>query len=153
MSAHAHAERVPPRTHAHDRTRSKLLAAAAEAFAEGGYYGTGRLFEELSRWGLRFVEFDQTGPPPDGVDLIWLEVPSDQPEKAKPLALGAAVIWFCEFVMAVSTTGAFTSCELTVSCEPGTFESTTMECLSIGKLKLAVALTPSWSTAVAWNSR
>ena len=40
MSAHAHAERVPPRTHAHDRTRSKLLAAAAEAFAEGGYYGT-----------------------------------------------------------------------------------------------------------------
>ena len=29
------------------------------------------------RWGLRFVEFDQTGAPPEGVDLIWLEAPSN----------------------------------------------------------------------------
>src|SRR5690242_1992969 len=43
------------------------------ALAEGCYYGTSLLFRELERWGLRFVEFDQTGPPPDGVDLIWLE--------------------------------------------------------------------------------
>src|SRR5256886_16496085 len=28
-----------------------------------------------SRWGLRVVEFDQTGPPPGDVDLIWLEAP------------------------------------------------------------------------------
>jgi cystathionine gamma-synthase len=47
------------------------------ALAEGGYYGTGILMSELGRWGLRHVEFDQTGPPPDGVDLIWLEAPSN----------------------------------------------------------------------------
>jgi cystathionine gamma-synthase len=32
---------------------------------------------ELERWGLRFVEFDQTGAVPDDVDLIWLEAPSN----------------------------------------------------------------------------
>jgi len=47
------------------------------ALAEGGYYGTSRLFETLERWGVRYVEFDQTGPPPDGVDLVWLEAPSN----------------------------------------------------------------------------
>jgi cystathionine gamma-synthase len=47
------------------------------ALAEGGYYGTGVTFRELGRWGLRVVEFDQTGPPPEGVDLIWLEAPSN----------------------------------------------------------------------------
>src|SRR2546421_10871147 len=33
------------------------------ALAEGAYYGTGKTFEMLGRWGLRVVEFDQTGPP------------------------------------------------------------------------------------------
>ena len=47
------------------------------ALAEGCYYGTPLLFEALGRWGLRYVEFDQTGPPPDDVDLIWLEAPSN----------------------------------------------------------------------------
>src|SRR5262249_18417907 len=47
------------------------------ALAEGVYYGTGVIMDELGRWGLRHVEFDQTGPPPDGVDLIWLEAPSN----------------------------------------------------------------------------
>jgi cystathionine gamma-synthase len=47
------------------------------ALAEGGYYGTSVLFEALGRWGLRFVEFDQTGAPPEGVDLVWLEAPSN----------------------------------------------------------------------------
>jgi cystathionine gamma-synthase len=47
------------------------------ALAEGCYYGTSILFRELERWGLRFVEFDQTGPAPDGVSLIWLEAPSN----------------------------------------------------------------------------
>jgi cystathionine gamma-synthase len=47
------------------------------ALAEGAYYGTGRLLDELSRWGLRHVEFDQTGPPPAGVDLVWVEAPSN----------------------------------------------------------------------------
>src|SRR4051794_6121069 len=35
------------------------------ALAEGGYFGTGKTFEALGRWGLRVVEFDQTGPPPE----------------------------------------------------------------------------------------
>ena len=47
------------------------------AVAEGCYYGTPTLFRELERWGLRHVEFDQTGPPPDGVELVWLEAPSN----------------------------------------------------------------------------
>ncbi|MGZ4319987.1 MAG: PLP-dependent transferase, partial [Gaiellaceae bacterium] len=47
------------------------------AHAEGAYYGTALLFEELGRWGIRHVEFDQTGPPPEGADLIWLEAPSN----------------------------------------------------------------------------
>jgi cystathionine gamma-synthase len=47
------------------------------AIAEGAYYGTSRLFAELGRWGLRHVEFDQTGPPPKGADLVWLEAPSN----------------------------------------------------------------------------
>jgi len=47
------------------------------ALAEGAYFGTLVAFKEFERWGLRVVEFDQTGPPPDGVDLIWLEAPSN----------------------------------------------------------------------------
>jgi cystathionine gamma-synthase len=47
------------------------------ALAEGGYFGTAGTFRELGRWGLRHVEFDQTGPPPDGVQLVWLEAPSN----------------------------------------------------------------------------
>ena len=47
------------------------------ALAEGGYYGTGVLFDALQRWGVRHVEFDQTGPPPEGADLVWLEAPSN----------------------------------------------------------------------------
>ena len=47
------------------------------AVAEGCYYGTPTLFRELERWGLEHVEFDQTGPPPDGVQLVWLEAPSN----------------------------------------------------------------------------
>lgn len=54
-----------------------LSAGETIALAEGAYYGTGVLFRELERWGLRFVEFDQTGPPPDGVQLVWLEAPSN----------------------------------------------------------------------------
>ena len=49
----------------------------AVAIAEGGYYGTGVMLDELARWGIEKVEFDQTGAPPDGVDLVWLEAPSN----------------------------------------------------------------------------
>jgi cystathionine gamma-synthase len=58
-----------------------LLALAAPgrtvALAEGAYYGTSALLRTLERWGLRFLEFDQTGPPPAGADLVWLEAPSN----------------------------------------------------------------------------
>jgi cystathionine gamma-synthase len=47
------------------------------ALAEGAYYGTGVLLEELQRWGVQHVEFDQTGPPPENADLVWLEAPSN----------------------------------------------------------------------------
>ena len=46
------------------------------ALAEGCYFGTGVNFKTLERWGLHTVEFDQTGPPPQGVQLVWLEAPS-----------------------------------------------------------------------------
>lgn len=47
------------------------------ALAEGCYYGTGLTFEALAHWGLDVVEFDQTGSPPAGAQLVWLEAPSN----------------------------------------------------------------------------
>lgn len=47
------------------------------ALAEGAYYGTSGLLRALARWGVRVVEFDQTGPPPAQADLVWLEAPSN----------------------------------------------------------------------------
>jgi cystathionine gamma-synthase len=47
------------------------------ALAQDAYYGTGVLFGELERWGLRHVLFDQTGPPPAEADLVWIEAPSN----------------------------------------------------------------------------
>jgi cystathionine gamma-synthase len=54
-----------------------LEPGATIALAEGAYFGTAKLFEALAPWGLKAVEFDQTGPPPDGVQLVWLEAPSN----------------------------------------------------------------------------
>jgi cystathionine gamma-synthase len=54
-----------------------LRPSGTVALAEGAYYGTGVLFEYMRAWGLRFVEFDQTGPPPNDVDLVWLEAPAN----------------------------------------------------------------------------
>ncbi len=47
------------------------------AVTQDAYYGTPVLMRMLERWGLRMVEFDQTGPPPDRADLIWVEAPSN----------------------------------------------------------------------------
>jgi len=47
------------------------------ALARDAYYGTGVLLTELERWGLEHVLFDQTGPPPSGADLVWIEAPSN----------------------------------------------------------------------------
>ena len=60
------------------------------ALAEGCYFGTGVIFSTLARWGLRHVEFDQTGPPPDDVDLVWLEAPSNPFLTMPDLAAAAA---------------------------------------------------------------
>jgi cystathionine gamma-synthase len=73
-----------------------LEPGATIALAEGAYYGTGRLFSELERWGLQHVEFDQAGSPPDAVDLVWLEAPSNpfltMPDFAAATAAGAPVV-------------------------------------------------------------
>ena len=55
----------------------ELEPGATIALAEGAYFGTGALFSLLERWGLRFVEYDQTTPPPAAADLVWLEAPSN----------------------------------------------------------------------------
>jgi cystathionine gamma-synthase len=47
------------------------------ALAAGAYYGTGVTFSALHKWGLKHVEFDQTGAPPEDVQLVWLEAPSN----------------------------------------------------------------------------
>jgi cystathionine beta-lyase/cystathionine gamma-synthase len=56
---------------------SQLKPGDTIALAEGCYFGTGVTFQAFERWGLRYVEFDQTGPPPEGVQLVWLEAPSN----------------------------------------------------------------------------
>jgi cystathionine gamma-synthase len=56
---------------------SLLSPGKTVALAEGCYYGTGVMLDELARWDVRSVEFDQTGPPPDGADLVWLEAPTN----------------------------------------------------------------------------
>lgn len=56
---------------------SLLKPGDTVALAAGAYYGTGVTFKTLARWGLEHVEFDQTGAPPDGVQLVWLEAPSN----------------------------------------------------------------------------
>jgi cystathionine gamma-synthase len=47
------------------------------ALAEGAYFGTSVLLRSLERWGLAFVEYDQTGPPPGGADIVWVEAPAN----------------------------------------------------------------------------
>ena len=54
-----------------------LSSGKTIALADDAYFGTGVLFRELERWGLQTVEFDQTGAPPDAVDLVWVEAPSN----------------------------------------------------------------------------
>jgi len=56
---------------------SLLEPGATIALARGGYYGTGLAFGALAGWGLQVVEFDQTGVAPEGVQLVWLEAPTN----------------------------------------------------------------------------
>ncbi|MDQ3992527.1 MAG: PLP-dependent transferase [Actinomycetota bacterium] len=54
-----------------------LEPGATVALARGCYYGTALLLGLLERWGVHYVEFDQTASPPGDVDLVWLEAPSN----------------------------------------------------------------------------
>jgi cystathionine gamma-synthase len=47
------------------------------ALGQGCYYGTTKLFELLAPWGVRFVEYDQSRPPPPDADLVWVEIPGN----------------------------------------------------------------------------
>jgi cystathionine gamma-synthase len=47
------------------------------AIAGDAYYGTIGTLELLRRWGVEHVPFDQTGPPPESADLVWVESPSN----------------------------------------------------------------------------
>jgi cystathionine gamma-synthase len=47
------------------------------ALAEGAYFGTGVTFAQFAPWGLNFVEYDQTGPPPADADVVWVESPAN----------------------------------------------------------------------------
>jgi cystathionine gamma-synthase len=66
------------------------------ALVRGGYYGTGVTFAALASWGLQVVEFDQTGPPPEEVQLVWVEAPSNpfltMPDLQAATAHGAPVV-------------------------------------------------------------
>jgi cystathionine gamma-synthase len=66
------------------------------ALGAGCYFGTGVTFGALAKWGLDYVEFDQTGPPPDGVQLVWVEAPSNpyltMPDLAAAVAHPAPVV-------------------------------------------------------------
>ena len=73
-----------------------LRAGGTIAVAEGAYYGHRVLFDHLAPWGLRVVEFDQTGPAPDEADLILVEAPANplltMPDLAAAVAHPAPVV-------------------------------------------------------------
>jgi cystathionine gamma-synthase len=47
------------------------------ALAEGAYFGTGVALSHFAPWGLRVVEFDQTGAPPSEADVVLVEAPAN----------------------------------------------------------------------------
>jgi cystathionine gamma-synthase len=47
------------------------------ALAEGAYFGTGVTFSQFAPWGLKVVEYDQTGAPPADADVVWVESPAN----------------------------------------------------------------------------
>jgi cystathionine gamma-synthase len=46
------------------------------ALAEGCYFGTSKLLGLLDGWGISYVEYDQTGAPPEA-DIVWVEAPAN----------------------------------------------------------------------------
>ena len=66
------------------------------ALAEGAYFGTGVTLAQFEPWGLKTVEFDQTGPPPADAEVVWVEAPANptltSPDWEAVRAHGATVI-------------------------------------------------------------
>jgi cystathionine gamma-synthase len=66
------------------------------ALAEGAYYGHRVLLDHLALWGVKVLEFDQTGAPPDGIDLILVEAPANplltMPDLERAVAHPAPVV-------------------------------------------------------------
>ena len=54
-----------------------LRPGGTVALAAGAYYGHAALLDHLAAWDVRRVEFDQTGPPPAGADLVLVEAPAN----------------------------------------------------------------------------
>ncbi len=73
-----------------------LRAGGTVALAVGAYYGHRTLLDHLAPWGVKVVEFDQTGRPPDGADLILVEAPANplltMPDLAAAVAHPAPVV-------------------------------------------------------------
>ena len=67
-----------------------LGAGKTVAIAQGAYYGHAQLCAHLAHWGIRVIEFDQTKWPPDGVDLVLLEAPSNPTLTMPDFAVAAA---------------------------------------------------------------
>jgi cystathionine gamma-synthase len=66
------------------------------ALAEGAYFGTGVTLAQFAPWGLQVVEYDQTGAPPAGADVVWVEAPANpiltQPDWDALRAHGGVVV-------------------------------------------------------------
>jgi cystathionine gamma-synthase len=73
-----------------------LRPGATVAVAEGAYFGTTVTLSEFASWGLNVVQFDQTGAPPAGADLLWVECPANPvltlPDWEQVRAHGAKVV-------------------------------------------------------------
>jgi cystathionine gamma-synthase len=73
-----------------------LRPGATVAVAEGAYFGTTVTLNEFAPWGLNVVQFDQTGAPPAGADLVWVESPANPvltlPDWGHVRAHGAKVV-------------------------------------------------------------
>jgi hypothetical protein len=84
--------------------RGQTVALAGDA-----YYGVGVLVDDLARWGLARVDFDQTLEPPVGADLVWVEAPSNPlltfPDLGAATAQAAPVIVDATAAVASSRTG------------------------------------------------
>ncbi len=62
-----------------ERALAELEGGEALLFPSGAGATTALVLGllEPEHWGVRFVEFDQSGPPPAEADLLWLEAPSN----------------------------------------------------------------------------